>query len=109
MNQFLLLLWLFTSGALTVFYFLKKRADAEAMAARQQAEAARQKSLQEIAKARGESDAAVAFAQQALEQKLAELAVEAERISGHYEKEAMRVHEEMTRQLALRRTRGSAE
>lgn len=99
MNQFLLLLWLFTCGALAIFYFLKKRAEAEAAVAREQAEVARQKSLQEIAKARGESEAAVTYAQQALEQKLVELAAEAERISGHYEKEAMRVHEEMTHQL----------
>lgn len=99
MNQFLLLLWLFTCGALAIFYFLKKRAEADAAVAREQAEVARQKSLQEIAKARGESEAAVTYAQQALEQKLVELAAEAERISGHYEKEAMRVHEEMTHQL----------
>jgi len=99
MTTFLLVLWLLTTGALAVFYFLKKRADAETMAARQQADIARQQSLHEIEQARGESKAAVAYAQQSLEQKLAELATEAERVSQHYEREAMRVHEEMTHQL----------
>ena len=121
MKTFLLILWLITSGALAVFYFLKKRADANAQAARQQAEAAQQKSLQtleqklaeftagterisrhcerEVAKARGEATAALVYAQRSLEQKLAELDGEADRISSHYEKEAMRVHQEMTQQL----------
>jgi len=110
MTTFLLILWLITSAALAVFYFLKQRADKAATAARQLAEAARLESEREIARARGEaetsvarargeSQAAVAYAQQTLEAKLAELSSESERVRQHYETEALRVHRESTQQL----------
>ncbi|MCE9608595.1 MAG: DUF4041 domain-containing protein [Chthoniobacter sp.] len=41
----------------------------------------------------------MAYAQQTLEQRLAELAAESERIREHYEKEALKVHEAATQQL----------
>ena len=110
MITFLLVLWLVTSAALAVFYFLKQRAETAAAAARQQAETARQESGRAIAlardetaaavaRARGESQAAVAYAEQTLERKLAELAGESERFREHYEKEAMKVYEAATLQL----------
>jgi hypothetical protein len=99
MTTFLLVLWLITSAALAVFYFLKQRAEMAADAARQQAEAAGQDSQRAIAQARAESQAAVTNAQHALEQKLADLATESERIRGHYENEALRIHQETTHQL----------
>lgn len=54
---------------------------------------------EKIATARGQSQSAVAYAQQTLEQRLAELAAESERIREHYEKEALKVHEAATQQL----------
>lgn len=110
MTTFLLVLWLITSAGLAVFYFLKQRSDAAAASARQQAAAARQESEREVglarqetqaavARARGESEAAVAYAQQTLEQKIAELAAESERVREHYEREALKVHEAATQQL----------
>lgn len=99
MTTFLLILWLITSGALAVFYFLKQRAEAATVAANQRADAARKESEREIALARGQSQSAVAYAQQTLEQRLAELAAESERVREHYEKEALKVHEAATQQL----------
>lgn len=110
MTTFLLILWLVTAAALAAFYFLKQRADAESAKARMQAEAAktecqRQSALAwdnaqaEIEKARGESQIAIAFAEQTLEDKLAEVAREAARISEHYEKEALKVYEAASQQV----------
>lgn len=99
MTTFLLVLWLITGGALAVIYFLKQRAEAAAAAANQRADAARKESEREIALARGQSQSAVAYAQQTLEQRLAELAAESERIREHYEKEALKVYEAATQQL----------
>lgn len=99
MTTFLLVLWLITSAALAVFYFLKQRSDAAAASARQQASAAQQESEREVGLARQETQAAVAYAQQTLEQKLAELATESERVREHYEIEALKVHEAATQQL----------
>ena len=110
MTTFLVVLWLITSAALAVFYFLKRHSDAAAAAATQQAVAARQESERAIesarqetqaavARARAQSDTAVVYAQQTLEQKLAELAAESERVREHYEREALKVHEAATQQL----------
>jgi hypothetical protein len=99
MTTFLWILWLITSAALAVFYFLKQRADATTAAARLRADAAREESQREIAVARGQSQAAVSYAQQTLEQRLAELAGESERIREHYANEALKVHEAATQQL----------
>ena len=92
MTTFLLIMWLLTSAALATFYFLKQRADAAAEAARQQAAAV-------STQARAEAQAAVSHAQQALGQKLGELAGESERVSQHYEREALRIHQEAAQQL----------
>ena len=92
MTTFLLIMWLLTSAALATFYLLKQRADAAAEAARQQAAAV-------STQARAEAQAAVSHAQQALEQKLGELAGESERVSQHYEREALRIHQEAAQQL----------
>ena len=92
MTTFLLIMWLLTSAALATFYFLKQRADAAAETARQQAAAV-------STQARAEAQAAVSHAQQALEQKLGELAGESERVSQHYEREALRIHQEAAQQL----------
>ncbi len=92
MTTFLLIMWLLTSAALATFYFLKQRADAAAEAARQQAAAV-------STQARAEAQAAVSHAQQVLEQKLGELAGESERVGQHYEREALRIHQEAAQQL----------
>ena len=99
MKTFLLVIWLITSAALAVYYFLKQRADKAAAAAQQQAEAARQESQREIARARDEAQAAMTRAQWILREKLAELAAESERVREHYEKEALRVYQEKKQQL----------
>lgn len=110
MTIFLLVLWLVTSVALAVFYFLKRRADVAAEAARQRADAAEQQSRQDIAQARKESDTAivraweesrtsVTSAKQALEQKLVEFDAESARIQQHYANEALRIHQESAQQL----------
>ncbi len=52
-----------------------------------------------IMKARGESQAAIDHVQRALDQKIAELSTESQRIREHYETEALRVHQETTKQL----------
>ncbi len=92
MTTFLLIMWLLTSVALAVFYFLKRRTDAAAEATRQQAAAT-------VMQARADAQAAVSHAQQSLEHKLGELAGESERVRQHYEQEALRIHQEAAQQL----------
>ncbi len=112
MTTFFLVLWLITSAALTIVYVLKQRANKTAAIAQSEAEARHQESQREIAETRLERDAAVAqahgraeaaaaYAQQTLQAKLDEIAAESDRIRDHYEKEAVRVHQETTEQLEV--------
>jgi hypothetical protein len=106
----LFILLLISICAIVVILHLKERSDAAALAARQETERARQESERamarareeaqaSMAKARGESEATVIYAQQTLEQKLAEMAADSDRIREHYEREALKVYDAANAQL----------
>ena len=78
-------------------------AQAEIIHARNETEAAvtqaRENTQAAVMRAREETQAAVNAAQQVLEQKLAEVASESERLRKHYESEALRIYQEAAQQL----------
>lgn len=91
MTTFLLIVTVILGSALTVTYFLKRRAEKAVTGARQEAETARQQRDKEVAQARGETETAVTNAQAVYEQKIAELDGQAERIREYYETEAQKL------------------
>lgn len=107
---FIFVLWLLTLGAVLLIFHLKQSADRKTASARLEAETLRVESEREIglvrkeaeeslARSRAESQAAVIYAQQTLEQKLAEIAGESERFREHYENESLKVWEDANRKL----------
>jgi T5orf172 domain-containing protein/uncharacterized protein DUF4041 len=94
MTTFLLIVALILAGALAVMYFLKQRADKAAATAKQQAVVARQRCDEEMTRARGNAEAAIASSQAAYEQRIVELAAESERIREYYETEAQKLVDE---------------
>jgi hypothetical protein len=99
MITFLLILFLTTTAAAAVFYILKERAEEKAKAALESAELARQECQTEIARTHEDACTAAVLIQQELEQTLQERSLESERVRAHYEKEALRIHQEMTQRL----------
>ena len=89
MTAILLVIALVLSGALVVTYFLKRRVEGTAAAARQQAVSAEQ-----------QRDTAIANIQVAYEQKVAELDAEAERIRAQYEAEARKIEDAANSRVA---------
>jgi F0F1-type ATP synthase membrane subunit b/b' len=89
MTTILLIVVLLLGGALAITYFLKRRVEGTVAAARQQAVSAQQ-----------QRDAAIANAQAAYEQKVAELDAEAERIRAQYEAEARKIADEANSRVA---------
>jgi hypothetical protein len=91
MTTLLVIVVLILSGLLIAFYILKERAQQAVAAAKEEVEAARQQRDEENAKARSETEAAVANAQSAYEKKIVELDAQSERIREHYEREAQKL------------------
>jgi len=89
MTTILLIVVLLLGGALAITYFLKRRVEGTVEAARQEAVSAQQ-----------QRDAAIANAQAAYEQKVAELGAEAERIRAQYEAEARKIADEANSRVA---------
>jgi hypothetical protein len=89
MTTILLIVVLLLGVALAITYFLKRRAEGTVAAARQQAVSAQQ-----------QRDAAIANAQAAYEQKVAELDAETERIRAQYEAEARKIADEANSRVA---------
>ena len=129
MTTFLLIVILILGGALAVFYFLKQRAERMLAATKEEAEAAWKQRDYAVARAREETQAAIANTQAAyeqkcaeldstasrlreqaeaavvntqaaFEQKCAELDVSASRIREHYESEARKTIDEVNNRLA---------
>ena len=100
MSTFLLIIVLVLGVALAITYFLKRRVEKTMAAAQKQAADAQKERDVEIARARGDVEAAVANAQTAYEQKVSELNAESERIRAHYEAEARKIADEANARAA---------
>jgi len=100
MSTFLLIIVLVLGVALAITYFLKRRLEKTMAAAQKQAADAQKERDVEIARARGDTEAAVANAQMAYEQKVSELNTESERIRAHYEAEARKIADEANARAA---------
>src|SRR5438552_761363 len=100
MSTFLLIIVLVLGVALAITYFLKRRLEKTRAAAQKQAADAQKERDVEIARARGDTEAAVANAQTAYEQKISELNDESERIRAHYEAEASKIADEANARVA---------
>jgi hypothetical protein len=91
---------LILSVALAITYFLKRRVEKTVTDARKQAADAQQQRDSEVARARGDVEAAIANVQAAYEQKVTELNAESERIRAHYEAETRKIADEADARVA---------
>src|SRR2546421_3961949 len=100
MSTSLLIVVLILSVALAIMYFLKRRVEKTVTDAQKQAADAQQQRDSEVARARGDVEAAIANVQAAYEQKVAELNAESERGRAHYEAETRKIADEADARVA---------
>jgi len=100
MSTSLLIVVLILSVALAIMYFLKRRVEKTVTDAQKQAADAQQQRDSEVARARGDVEAAIANVQAAYEQKVAELNAESERVRAHYEAETRKIADEADARVA---------
>jgi len=100
MTIFLLVVILILGVGLVVTYLLKARIEKTVDAARQEALNAKQQRDADVAQARADANATISNTQAAYEQKVGELAAEAERIRNQYEVETRKIADEADARLA---------
>ena len=100
MTIFLLVVILILGVGLVVTYLLKARIEKTVDAARQEALNAKQQRDADVAQARADANATISNTQAAYEQKVSELAAEAERIRNQYEVETRKIADEADARLA---------
>src|SRR5437868_1312032 len=100
MSTSLLIVVLILSVALAIMYFLKRRVEKTVTDAQKQAADAQQQRGSEVARARGDVEAAIASVQAAYEEKVAELNAESERVRAHYEAETRKIADEADARVA---------